>query len=133
MAGEWIGMDRHRLSNKLRCLITEEQAQFLEEYVSSISGDECDFWQINYKKDFILTEEMEEMLNVLNDKFSKFSMNFWDEVDEEELPYYVDDDEFIPNWVNRLTNDRSYSLDDVTIIKDGELFYVELEVFCEVS
>ena len=68
---------------------------------------------------------MEEMLDVLNDKFSEFSMNFWDEVDEEELPYYVDDDEFIPNWVNRLTNDGSYSLDDVTIIKDGELFYVE--------
>lgn len=132
MADEWDGMKFEFISNKLKCLITEEQAQFLEKFVSNIDGNEFEILQINYKKDFILTKELEEMSNVLNDTFSKISMNFWDGVDEEDLSHYADDDE-LPDYLTISTNDGGYSLDDVTIIKEGESFYVELEVVCEVS
>ena len=92
--------------------LTKEQAQFLEEYVSDMSGGEWDGDIINYKKDFILTEEHEEMIEELHSEFMSFTENWTLELD------YEPRDE-----------SAHYEMKKVVEKEDGK-FYAELEVSC---
>ena len=92
--------------------LTKEQAQFLEEFVSDMSGAEWDGDVINYKKDFILTEEHEEMIEELHSEFMSFTENWTLELD------YEPRDE-----------SAHYEMKKVVEKEDGK-FYAELEVSC---
>jgi hypothetical protein len=92
--------------------LTKEQAQFLEEYVSDMSGGEWDGDIINYKKDFILTEEHEEMIVELHSEFMSFT---------EKWTYGLD---YEPRDESAL-----YEMKKVVEKEDGK-FYAELEVSC---
>jgi hypothetical protein len=68
------------LSSEVRIPLTDEEVKFVKNYVANINGGEGDFTNVNYSKDFIMTDKEEEIQKVLMEK-----------VDE-----YVND--FEPNW-----------------------------------
>ena len=104
---------------EILCEITKEQAQFLEEYVSDMSGGE-DGREVNYKKDFILTEKIEEMIEELYDNF------------EERCHGWADDLICTKEDVEELYNaDFSYETGDITITEKTRKFYVNLNVSYE--
>ena len=93
--------------------ITEEQARFLEDYIRDMSGGSWRGEDINYKKDFILTEEIEDIIQKLRDEFQN-NLKEWaynqDELSEESESYET----------------------SISIIKEDEKFFIELEVSCQV-
>ena len=113
LRSEWRG-------EEILCEITKEQAQFLEEYVSDMSGGE-DGREVNYKKDFILTEKIEEMIDKLHEVFleqvnkwtSKLLKNYWniEEIEDES---------------------ERYEIEDITITEENGKFYVKLNAQCGV-
>ena len=103
-----ISLYCEELSNSVNIEITKEQAQFLEEYVSSMSRY-YDGGEEDYKKDFILTEEMEKMIDELHKMFFEMIENTWNGVEEGS------------EW---------YDTGDITIIKKDKKFYVKLSFGC---
>ena len=106
---EWL----ETCSYTLKVEITKEQAQFLEEYVSDMSGGGWRGDEINYKKDFILTGELEKMIQELHDDF-EVKCNDWAYNQGE----CRDETEFYQT--------------DVSISEEDGKFFIELEVSCEI-
>ena len=104
--------EEYELENSVeRFELTTEQAQFLEEYVRNMSGGDWDT-VINYKKDFVLTEELEEMISKLQSEFMSF-IEEW----TLGLDYEVRDESLY------------YEMNKVVKKEDGK-FYAELNVSC---
>jgi len=99
--------------------ITQEQAQFLKEYVSNMSGGNHGR-EHNYKKDFILTKEIEEMIEELCDNFEERCHGWADDL--------IRTEEDIVEFDG---GDYAYETGDITIIKKDGKFYVKLTVFYE--
>lgn len=112
------------INDKINCEITKEQAEFLEEYVVSMSGgSDTELLEINYKKDFILTEEIQKMGTDLDDVF-------WTCLDEWSS---VQLKEFLDKGYDHSYLDDSYMkyhIEDVIITTKNEKFFVELDVSC---
>jgi hypothetical protein len=70
--------------SKAEIELSDEEAQFVADYVLNINGGEDDC-QTNFKKDFILTNNQEEILNVLEEKISDFAQFFVPEEVEGEM------------------------------------------------
>ena len=97
----------------LKVEITKEQACFLEEYVSDMSGSGWGGDIINYKKDFILKEEHEDMIQKLHELF------------------YAQTCEWRLNQEGESEGSESYET-SISIIKEDDKFFIELEVSCGV-
>ena len=101
--------EEYELENSVeRFELTTEQAQFLKEYVRDMSSSGV----INYKKDFVLTEELNEMIIKLQHEFMEFAENWsykYDAIDE------------------------SVEYDMNTITEEDGKFYAELNVGCTFS
>jgi len=106
---EWL----ETYSNVLKVEITEEQARFLEEYIRDMSGGGWRGDEINYKKDFVLKTEHEDMIQKLRDEF-EVKCNDW-----------------AYNQGELSEGSESYET-SISIIKEDEKFFIELEVSCEV-
>ena len=106
---EWL----ETYSDVLKVEITEEQARFLEEHIRDMSGGGWRGEDINYKKDFILTEEIEDIIQKLRDEFQN---------NLEEWAY---------NQYELSEESESYET-SISIIKEDEKFFIELEVSCQV-
>lgn len=92
----------------VKCEITKEQAQFLEEFISSMSRytEEA---EIIYKKDFVLTEECQGIIKELQDLFEDYLYN-------------------LMMQENRVVLGTSYDTTNTTIIQEDERFYIEVEM-----
>ena len=55
--------------------LEQAEVDFINEYVLNINGNQ-DETNINYKKDFILTEEIEKVLKKLKSKINDFTLNY---------------------------------------------------------
>ncbi len=106
---EWL----ETCSDTLKVEITKEQAEFLQEYVRDMSGGGWRGEEINYKKDFILTAELEKMIQELHDAF-EVKCNDWAYNQGE----YQDETEFYET--------------DVSISEEDGKFFVDLDVSCEI-
>jgi hypothetical protein len=106
---EWV----ETYSDVLKVEITKEQACFLEDYIRDMSGGGWRLDEINYKKDFVLKREHEDMIQKLRDEFQN-NLEEWaynqDELSEESESYET----------------------SISIIKEDEKFFIELEVSCQV-
>lgn len=79
--------------------LTDKERTFIAEYVDNINGGDGGF-NINYKKDFILTDEYENLIEELKEKISDFTSDFYPEEAQGE-----------PNdWVTYTTNEDGYDL-----------------------
>jgi len=111
---EWV----ENYSNVLEVEITKEQACFLEEYISNMSGGDGDKVETNYKKDFILKKEHEDMIQKLHELFYE---KLWEWADNQaEGP-----DELVEGSETYETS--------ISIIKEDDKFFIELEVSCNVD
>jgi hypothetical protein len=106
---EWL----ETCSEVLKVEITKKQACFLEEYVSDMSGSEWNGEAINYKKDFILKEEHEDMIQELHGLF------------------YAQTFEWASSQGELSDESESYET-SISIIKEDDKFFIELEVSCSV-
>ena len=129
------------INDKINCEITKEQAEFLEEYVMSMSGgSDTDLLEINYKKDFILTEEIQKMGTDLDDVFWT-CLDEWSSVQleivradllenyPEEYKEYLDEGYDYPYLEDSY---MIYRIEDVIITTKNEKFFVALYVNCEI-
>ena len=90
--------------------ITEEQAQFLEEFVTNMWGATWSSdgnFEINYKKKFVPTEEHEEIIEELRSEFEGYLFH----LEEEDIS---------------LPRSSSYTTRNV-VQKHGK-FYIQLEI-----
>jgi len=79
--------------------LTNEEANFLKEYVESMFSSSWDGQNINYKKDFFLTDEIQQIVEGLNNKFDsceidyEFPDNVEGEIADDSYGYNTDIDE----------------------------------------
>lgn len=93
--------------------LTDEERSFIAEYVDNINGGDNDF-NINYKKDFILTDELEKLVEELKEKICDFASDFYPEEAQGE-----------PNdWVTYTTNEDG---DDLVIDDNGLNLHITRE------
>ena len=117
------------MEEKLKFELTEEQAKFLKEYVSSMSA-ECSYYDghsdnrlfENYKKDFILTEEMEEMVEELHQLFYNFIVD---------MHYIAYQEILLNNDVYAI--DVGYRLVGDSVTENDKKFFAELIYDCNMS
>ena len=99
-------------SDTLKVEITKEQAQFLEEYVSDMSAGEDEEEQ-NYKKDFILTEEVEKMIEGLHQTFYDTTRKY-------------------AGMQGELLEGTEFYQTEASISEEDGKFFVELDIGCNV-
>ena len=104
------------IAQLIKCEITEEQARFLGEYVMSMDGSDGEEYVINYIKDFILTEKMEEMVDELH-------YAFYERVEDWASNFFADELE---------DESESYSIRDITTTEENRKFYVNIIAQCGV-
>ena len=79
--------------------LTEEEANYIKEFVSDINGGQDEFTNFNYKKDFIKTDEMDALEQSIATKVDGFTSVFQpeDSNDLREFYTYESDCEFNGN------------------------------------
>lgn len=104
----------------IQCPITKEQAEFITEYISGLSKNAWDTPHTDFKKDFILTEKHEKVIQELHDLFYDHVVYWNPECDgdiEDESQSY-----------NTSTEDG----DTIHIYEEDNQFYINLNVGCRV-
>jgi hypothetical protein len=95
-----------RFTETTTITLTDKESSFISEYVSNINGG-SDGGVINYKKDFILTDEEETIATDLLDKLTEFARDF--------EPENVEGD--MEDWFTFTTNEEG---EELTLV-DNEL------------
>ena len=101
---EWC----ERVTNEVEIELTDEEVKFVEEFVSNINGREGEGININYKKDFIINEKREELIESIENKISDFCDNYVPEEFGGELN----------DWYSYNTNEDT---DSELVIKDNNI------------
>jgi hypothetical protein len=101
---EWC----ERVTNEVEIELTDEEVKFVEEFVSNINGSEGEGININYKKDFIINEKREELIESIEEKISDFCDNYVPEEAGGELN----------DWYSYNTNEDT---DSELVIKDNNI------------
>lgn len=89
------------IANEVEVELTEEEADYVKEYVSNINGGESEVVNFNYKKDFIKTDAMEELESEIAKKVDEFTQNYVPEdcYDVRDFYHFESDCEFNGNSV----------------------------------
>jgi hypothetical protein len=101
---EWC----ERVTNEVEIELTDEEVKFVEEFVSNINGSESEGININYKKDFIINEKREELIESIENKISDFCDNY--------VPEEVGGE--LNDWYSYNTNEDT---DSELVIKDNNI------------
>jgi len=110
-----------RFDGKTKVSLTDEEAAFVSEFVDNLNGEEGNF-TINYKKDFILTDKQEKLVESLEEKIIQSCYDFEPEGAEgEATDWFV----FTTNEDNEdlvlVGNDLTLTLSrDYTIYRDSD-------------
>ena len=105
---EW----NEEITNTLEIELTDEQVNYIKEYISSFNGDSGGNMNFNYSKDFIMTDEHErierEISDIVENKVTDFEPETDDEVQEwfnyqNEEPMFNDDNELLVELTNSIT------------------------------
>ena len=65
-----------RETNNILLDLTKEEFEFINNYVESIIGGEGDFVDYNYKKDFIVDDKRQKLIDALTKKIDDITVNF---------------------------------------------------------
>ncbi len=114
---EWC----ERYNGEIECEITEDEAKFLTEYIGAMSHTNWNGKGTDYKKDFVLTDEHEKMIEHLHESFQDCA-NDWTPEHKGEI---TDDS------VNYNTAEDEGEVELTITQKEGKHF-VKLYVDCEV-
>lgn len=100
--------------NTIEVKLTPAMAVFISEYVSNINGGDNGF-TINYKNDFLLTDEQETLIDEIGELIQEDCEQYNPEVDDE--------DASLEDWFNYTTNTED---DDELTIKDKNILLVRI-------
>lgn len=94
--------------------LTEDEANYIKEFVSNINGGEGELPLFNYKIDFIKTDEMEALEESITEKVDKFTVGFQPEdcYDLRDFYTYESDCEFNGNSLLINMTNYDYVLTD---------------------
>tara|TARA_R100000988_G_scaffold102556_1_gene78497 strand:+ start:5275 stop:5976 length:702 start_codon:yes stop_codon:yes gene_type:complete len=65
-----------RETNNILLDLTKEEFEFINNYVESLNGGEGDFVNFNYKKDFIVDDKRQKLIDDLTKKIDDITVNF---------------------------------------------------------
>jgi hypothetical protein len=103
---EWC----ERITSDVEVELTDEEIEFVREFVRDINGGDNDT-NINYKKDFIINEKRKELIDSIGEKVSDVCGNFTPDIEGEGE---------INDWYSFTTNEDDIT-DSEVIIKDNKL------------
>jgi hypothetical protein len=103
---EWC----ERITSDVEVELTDEEIEFVKEFVRDINGGDNDT-NINYKKDFIINEKRKELIDSIGEKVSDACGNFTPDIEGEGE---------INDWYSFTTNEDDIT-DSEVIIKDNKL------------
>jgi hypothetical protein len=103
---EWC----ERITSDVEVELTDEEIEFVREFVRDINGGDNDT-NINYKKDFIINEKRKELIDSIGEKVSDICGDFTPDIEGEGE---------INDWYSFTTNEDDIT-DSEVIIKDNKL------------
>jgi hypothetical protein len=104
---EWC----ERTTSEVEVELTDEEVEFVKEFVRDINGGEGEGANFNYKKDFIINEKRKELIDSIGEKVVDICGNFTPE---------VEGDGEINDWYSFTTNEDDIT-DSEVVIKDNKL------------
>jgi hypothetical protein len=69
---EWC----ERTDNEIEIELTDEEIEFVKEFISNINGGDSENPNINYKKDFIINDKRKELIDSIGNKVDTACRNF---------------------------------------------------------
>ena len=70
-----------RTTNKVEVELTDEEIEFVKEFVRDINGGEGEGSNLNYKKDFIINEKRKELIDSIGEKVADICGGFAPEIE----------------------------------------------------
>jgi hypothetical protein len=109
---EWC----ERMTNDVEVELTDEEIEFVKEFVRDINGGEGEGANFNYKKDFIINEKRKELIDSIGEKVADICGGF--------VPEFEGNGE-LNDWYSFTTNE-----DDIT---DSEIIFKGNKLIVSVS
>lgn len=108
------------VTDTITCTITREQADFIREYISGLSDSNWNGRQTDFKKDFILTDEHEKLIDELHNSLQSQSWDWSPDADGE-----IEDDS------SGYSTENENGGNDIIIEEvDDDEFTIQLTVSC---
>lgn len=94
------------LTNTIRIKLTDEQIEYLKEYVSSFNGGSDEEANFNYSKDFIMTDEHERIEKEIGDILDETTRDYEPETDNE-----------VNEWFNYQNEEPMFDTDNTLLVE----------------
>ena len=104
---EWC----ERITSDVEVELTDEEIEFVREFVRDINGGESEGANLNYKKDFIINEKRKELIDSIAEKVSNACDNFTPDIEGEGE---------INDWYSYTTNEDDIT-DSEVVIKGNKI------------
>jgi len=104
---EWC----ERMVSEVEVELTDEEIEFVKEFVRDINGGDNENANLNYKKDFIINQKRKELIDSIGEKVSEVCDNFTPDIEGEGE---------INDWYSYTTNEDDVT-DSEVVIKDNKL------------
>jgi hypothetical protein len=104
---EWC----ERITSEVEVEVTDEEIEFVKEFVRDINGGDGEGANFNYKKDFIINQKRKELIDSIGEKVSDACGGFTPE---------IEGDGEINDWYSYTTNEDDIT-DSEVVIKGNKL------------
>jgi hypothetical protein len=104
---EWC----ERITSEVEVEVTDEEIEFVKEFVRDINGGDGEGANFNYKKDFIINQKRKELIDSIGSKVSEVCDNFTPD---------IEGDGEINDWYSYTTNEDDIT-DSEVVIKGNKL------------
>ncbi len=104
---EWC----ERITSEVEVELTDEEVEFVKEFVRDINGGDSENPNFNYKMDFIINQKRKELIDSIGSKVSDACGNFTPE---------IEGDGEVNDWSSYTTNEDDIT-DSEVVIKDNKL------------
>ena len=104
---EWC----ERITSDVEVELTDEEIEFVREFVRDINGGESEDVNFNYKKDFIINQKRKELIDSIGEKVSSVCDNFTPELEGEGE---------LNEWYSYTTNEDDIT-DSEVVIKGNKI------------
>ena len=104
---EWC----ERITSEVEVELTDEEVEFVKEFVRDINGGDSEGANFNYKMDFIINQKRKELIDSIGEKVSDVCGNFTPE---------IEGDGEVNDWYSYTTNEDDIT-DSEVVIKDNKL------------
>ena len=104
---EWC----ERITSEVEVELTDEEVEFVKEFVRDINGGDSEGANFNYKMDFIINQKRKELIDSIGSKVSEVCDNFTPE---------IEGDGEVNDWYSYTTNEDDIT-DSEVVIKGNKI------------